>query len=170
MIPSWALTSSACWADHGCAALSQPGREGRKELHRASGGILTLPSAVQCALSLGGDTAPVMPTGNVSFSFYPFFLDESILTGKSLTYYVKQVISWLFVLHLAKQLEMYHTWQYSRTDFRRGQLTQKVLLQPYLQYPGSDSCPLLAGRSSRSCCEWLMHLFFLPCKIIICLA
>lgn len=74
---------------------------------------------------LVGNTT-VMLIGNCISSFYHFFLGEKILTDMILAYYVKQVISWLLVLHLAAWLDMFHSQQCCRIIFRRGQFTQRM--------------------------------------------
>lgn len=115
---------------------------------------------VVCATSFNWEHSPCNAFWKHISCFYQFSLGENILTDRSLTYYVKQVISWLLVLHLATWLEIYHTRQCCRIIFRRGHFTQKMLLHWHLQYPGSPSSHSLLEFLSGSHCWWLIIFFF----------
>lgn len=117
-------------------------------------------SAVLRATSFDWEHSPCNTFRKHISCFYQFSLGENILTDRSLTYYVKQVISWLLVLHLATWLEIYHTRQCCRIIFRRGHFTQKMLLHCHLQYPGSPSSHSLLEFLSGSHCWWLIIFFF----------
>lgn len=117
-------------------------------------------SAVLRATSFDWEHSPCNAFRKHISCFYEFSLGENILTDRSLTYYVKQVISWLLVLHLATWLEIYHTRQCCRIIFRRGHFTQKMLLHCHLQYPGSPSSHSLLEFLSGSHCWWLIIFFF----------
>lgn len=84
---------------------------------------------------------------------------KTSLLDRSLTHCVKQVISWVLELSLAAWLDVCHSWQCCRINFRRGQFTQKMLFQCHLPCLGSPSCSL---RDSLSECHyWWVALLLL---------